>query len=207
MLNDAIIPDNEIEERYKKINDLAIRLRLAPNKEAVYTPEQIDELRTIANLCPLDFGPGVYMARAALNQVDNVPTDYINDCEMAVPSQNNSSGRTGLLQPKSASYSTDEELDMQFEQNPKPNASKVLENYEIKIYPNPANNVFTISNGNNTDLTFCEIYNNLGVLVAKQTLLKNNVEIAISAFANGIYTIKIYNAKGNISVQKLNVLH
>jgi hypothetical protein len=207
MLNDAIIPDNEIEERYKKINDLAIRLRLAPNKEAVYTLEQIDELRTIANLCPLDFGPGVYMARAALNQVDNVPTDYINDCEMAVPSQNNSNGRTGLLQPKPASYSADEELDMQFEQNPKPHASKVVENYETKIYPNPANNVFTISNGNNTDLTYCEIYNNLGVLVAKQTLLKSNVEIAISAFANGIYTIKIYNAKGNISVQKLNVLH
>jgi hypothetical protein len=29
----------------------------------------------------------------------------------------------------------------------------------------------------------------------------------INSFANGIYTIKIYNAKGNISVQKLNVLH
>jgi hypothetical protein len=140
-----------------------------------------------------------------LTQVDEMPTEYINDCEMAVPSESSNNGRTGLLQPKPASYSDDEELDMQFEQNPKPNENTGLENYEVKIYPNPANNVFTISG--NADLNFCEIYNNLGVLVAKQTLLKNNVEITVNNLANGIYTIKIYNTRGNFSVSKLNVLH
>ena len=208
MLNDAIIPDNEIEERYKQINDLAIRLRLTFNEREVFTEEQIANIREIANLCPLNFGPGVYMARAALNQVDSIATDYMNDCEMTVPSQSNSNGRIGLLQPKPASYSADEELDMLFEQNPNPILkSTALLNNDIKIYPNPANNLFTLSNSSNTELAYCEIYNSLGVLVVIQNLSKNNVDISVNKLANGIYTIKIYNVIGNISVQKLNVLH
>jgi len=207
MLNDAIVPTNALEERYKELNNIAIRLRLAPDEKDVYTESQIASIREIANLCPLEFGPGVYMARALLNGVDTIPTEYMNDCEIAVPIESINVGRRGAIQPKPAVYSADEEQDLLFDENPDENPSAVSPTFAVKVFPNPANTLVNIQGLSKDEIASYQVFNSLGVLVRQNKISANNVEFSVSDFANGIYTIKICNSKGNITIQKLNVLH
>jgi hypothetical protein len=65
----------------------------------------------------------------------------------------------------------------------------------INIYPNPANDIITISKS--TSLKEIEIYNSVGLLVLKTQLQQIN----ISNLASGFYHIKIFK-NDNTFVQK-----
>lgn len=52
----------------------------------------VKRLRELAALCPLDFGFGVYMARAALISVEG-PKGYMNECELSPLPENLEKGR------------------------------------------------------------------------------------------------------------------
>jgi len=68
----------------------------------------------------------------------------------------------------------------------------------IKIYPNPANDIINISNVNNATI---EIYNIYGQLV----LSTKNTEVNVTSLSSGTYNVKIITENGT-SIQKINIL-
>lgn len=77
----------------------------------------------------------------------------------------------------------------------------------IKIFPNPTTDKFTISNIKNTNLERIEIYTILGKL-SKSILVKNtvnNLEVNVSNLTSGIYLLKLKNEEGSDKTQKLIV--
>jgi hypothetical protein len=75
-------------------------------------------------------------------------------------------------------------------------------NSNIAVYPNPANNVVTIENAENAQIT---IVNMVGQVVASQVANSNRESINISDLSNGTYVIRIENGN-EVSTQKLNVI-
>lgn len=72
----------------------------------------------------------------------------------------------------------------------------------VAIYPNPANNVVTVENAENAQIT---IVNMVGQVVASQVANSNRESINISDLSNGTYVIRIENGN-EVSTQKLNVI-
>ncbi|MCD6019312.1 MAG: hypothetical protein K0S53_2433 [Bacteroidetes bacterium] len=76
-------------------------------------------------------------------------------------------------------------------------------NNEIKLYPNPAQNYFTITdNANQLENTTMEILNSLGQLVLTKTI-DSNAHIDISNLPDGLYFIHLKGRDKNFSSQKL----
>jgi len=72
-------------------------------------------------------------------------------------------------------------------------------NNNIVIYPNPSQGKFTISNPNNT-ITAIEVFDVLGKKIEKLQLTSqgNTATFDLSAYANGVYIVKIATSKDNI---------
>jgi hypothetical protein len=64
----------------------------------------------------------------------------------------------------------------------------------ISIYPNPSKEIFNLKT--DKDITFIEVYNNIGILVSNPELKSNN-QIDLSSLSKGIYFIKIFAGKQN----------
>lgn len=64
---------------------------------------------------------------------------------------------------------------------------------QLSIYPNPSNGVFTIDGMEASTYTIMA-YNSLGKLVLTR---KNEPELDLSSFANGIYTLKVIQENGH----------
>jgi hypothetical protein len=75
-------------------------------------------LREIAQLCPLDEGFWVYIARSALLKLDTLPRYYVSDCE-TIPSSEVSEKNGGRTQPENAGA--------------------------FRVYPNPNNGSFHLN--------------------------------------------------------------
>uniref|UniRef100_UPI00404A6C8E T9SS type A sorting domain-containing protein n=1 Tax=Gelidibacter sp. TaxID=2018083 RepID=UPI00404A6C8E len=73
------------------------------------------------------------------------------------------------------------------------NSDITLEN-NFKIYPNPTSNIINISSS--TPIKAIEMYNILGKQVLK---VANNHQIDVSSLNSGVYFIKIYSDKGEIT--------
>ncbi|MGC9330476.1 MAG: choice-of-anchor J domain-containing protein [Bacteroidales bacterium] len=73
---------------------------------------------------------------------------------------------------------------------------------EISIYPNPANNVVTVANAENADIS---IVNMLGQKVVSQTATSSRETVNISDLSNGTYIIRIEDGN-EVITQKLNVV-
>lgn len=61
---------------------------------------------------------------------------------------------------------------------------------ELSAYPNPTNGNFTIQTGNQ-DVKTVSIYNTSGQLINSTQSLNKNIDIDLSAFANGLYHIQM----------------
>ena len=79
-----------------------------------------------------------------------------------------------------------------------------VENHEVstKIYPNPANTVLNINA--NSNINRVEVYNMMGQMVGMYEANDVNTQINTSAFANGVYTVKISTENGT-TTQKFTV--
>jgi len=66
-----------------------------------------------------------------------------------------------------------------------------------KIYPNPANNVLNINASSNINRV--EVYNMMGQMVGSYTANDMNTQISTTAFANGVYTVKISTENGDMT--------
>src|SRR5690606_34271586 len=77
-------------------------------------------LREIAQLCPMDDGPGVYVARATLLKLDTLPRIYASECEQILSPEEDARWKDDSVQDGSAGFS---------------------------VYPNPSNGNMIISYG------------------------------------------------------------
>ena len=77
-------------------------------------------------------------------------------------------------------------------------SSKNLTKSDINLYPNPANNVISISNLDNFD--FLQIKDLLGKVVHKKNISKvNNTTIDVQGFSTGTYLLNLEGSESSIS--------
>jgi hypothetical protein len=74
-----------------------------------------------------------------------------------------------------------------------------VENHETttNIYPNPANNVLNITS--NENINRVEVFNMMGQMVGAYEANDVNTQINTTAFANGVYTVKIATENGEMT--------
>jgi len=80
-----------------------------------------------------------------------------------------------------------------------PNKMQSIKNDNISIYPNPADDVLTVSCLNNT-LQRIEIVDISGKKVYSQIYKKDAIDVR--SFSKGLYLLKTYNANGQVSLFK-----
>ncbi len=85
--------------------------------------------------------------------------------------------------------------------------SKKTRSSEVKIYPNPANDIINIEIENNIQNGEILIYNSIGHLVNRIDLTNNHKSINLSNFNNGLYFIKITENSNIIASKKVLVIH
>jgi hypothetical protein len=145
-------------------------------KKGFLEQEKIEELRTMAALCPFEEGPAVYTARALLRGIDNQRQEYMHECEKVYPSS--VSNREAEQQTISNNSKSNDDL--------------------ISINPNPAKNNFTLTyNGVYSSLNIEEIS---GKVVLSQALNQaaNSQQIDVSTLNNGLYLVKLKNENSNV---------
>ena len=79
------------------------------------------------------------------------------------------------------------------------------EQFNINVYPNPANTVLNVENPDFEDATL-EILDLSGKVLYSDVLGFNN-SINMSSYANGIYLVRVKGDKGRVGVQKILVQH
>jgi len=77
-----------------------------------------------------------------------------------------------------------------------------IENSTIAVFPNPANNVVTIENAENANIT---VLNMLGQVVAMQVADSNRETIDVSELAEGTYVVRIANG-AEVKTHKLSIV-
>ena len=82
---------------------------------------------------------------------------------------------------------------------PQDNSVQSIKNNHINIFPNPVDNIMTVSSLDNT-ISRVEIYDNLGRKVYSQTYKET---IDVSSFSKGLYLLKAYSINEQVSVFKI----
>lgn len=142
-------------------------------------PTATENLCQIAQRCPLDDGFGVYIARAALVEVDRVPVDYSNPCENVKPSDE----RQGKMADATES--------------------------SVYVYPNPTNGVINIQYPiSESQQATVEVYDLLGALVFTQTLSSTDsgATLDLSHLGSGLYSVRLLVDNQLEFVEKVSVL-
>ena len=110
----AVQPQNRVEQTLKDV--FGILYKNATDLTEMNADSET-RLREIAQFCPLDYGFGVYTARAALIKLDTLPKNYVSECEL-VPSPEQMSEKRALEDEGS---------------------------FDFSAYPNPANAAVTVN--------------------------------------------------------------
>ncbi len=79
------------------------------------------------------------------------------------------------------------------------NVENVISDNNATIYPNPADNVIYVKGD---DIQFVEIFNTIGLKVVDKKI-SDSESIDIAGLADGIYFVRIFDKKGNISTTKI----
>ncbi len=184
-INNSFIPVGKHDAYLQKINNLYAAYKKAKKRLNI---AQVQDVRTIALLCPYEYGEGVYKARALLTLYDTLI--YINTCEaLNPPNLSSSSSRVESIETSIVSEPT------------------------IQVYPNPANNMIYMQGLklNEGDKAEIEIYSSIGQLVLKTGYSKaiqatdvNNIDI--SALNSGSYMYKVMLNGVVMQVDKLIIL-
>lgn len=137
-------------------------------------------LREIAQLCPIDDGPGVYVARAALLKLDTLPKHYTSECELAPYIDQMNEKRDGS------------ERGLQLAVYPNPNNGRMMVNYDLK-------------EGEAAQLV---IYNTVGATVFETSLNHSSsiMEIDVSHVSSGLYLLSIIVNNDRRLTERLSIL-
>lgn len=73
----------------------------------------------------------------------------------------------------------------------------------VNIYPNPANSKISVDGEN---ISMVEVYNSLG---QKVTTVEgsDNTSVEATAFENGVYIVRVITNDGNVTTQKVTIVH
>ena len=73
----------------------------------------------------------------------------------------------------------------------------------VNIYPNPANSKIFVDGEN---ISMVEVYNSLG---QKMTTVEgsDNTSVETAAFENGVYVVRVIGNDGNVTTQKVTIVH
>jgi hypothetical protein len=168
LANNSLAPGDNYDLYMQKFNNLyGLYLKQKRNLNA----SQIQQIKNIAQLCPYEYGEGVYRSRALLTRFDTV--HYFNVCEQG-----------------SVILSSNARVFM-------PNEEGEISQRNIIVYPNPASNYLSIEGleVHPTDKVEFSICNNLGELVFKANLFAHEslsyVKVDLTRIMNGAYVYKI----------------
>jgi hypothetical protein len=84
-----------------------------------------------------------------------------------------------------------------------PSKNEIISNSDIKIFPNPANNIVNIENAANARIS---IVNMVGQEVISTVATSKRETVNISGLSNGVYIIRIKDDEEVITTKKLNVV-
>jgi hypothetical protein len=167
----GITPTDSIEYFMKKMGLLALN-RAAVN-DFEYTESEVEDLRELAQKCPMTFGPGVFMARMTLGFIDSIPVMYQSECEAYYPL--NGSGKWDGEEP---SVEQTEETDIEA---------------EFVLYPNPNDGNMYLEYRHLTESARFELYDVTGRKVRSSDLRGETGKLNINEtnLSNGIYLYRI----------------
>ncbi len=152
-------------------------------RKADYTPTQRSTLQTIAAACPLEYGSGVYVARAMLSAQDTVVYTALNDCEKAPVTP---SGKRGQDDEQEEGLGDDE-------------------GRMFNLFPNPNGGEFTVDLSlGDTEEAQLSVWSISGQLVHQSNLVAGRQEISLSA-SQGLYLYMVqvngnHRWKGKVSI-------
>lgn len=161
----AISTVNNTEAKIKAV--LQILYNNLVNAVDTFSTAQIDDLIDIAELCPYDYGFGVYMARSLLMEV-NPSIRYYNACE-ATPA------------PPGGKWDGEENEN---------NTIEADTNEWFLLYPNPANNLLVLEymiSGDEEINAIFELYDLSGRKVKVQNISTNRTIIETNDLDAGMY--------------------
>lgn len=164
------IPENNIEEKYVEVFDLA--LKNPELNDSVFSNAEIEKLKSLAKLCPYMDGSAVYTARVILHHFEP-EVNYYHYCEFAKrPDRQNS-----------------ERLSKNQENSKEPDKTGGITEY--KLFPNPNNGLFSLFCPNQS-ATNLVVYNSQGQSVMEGDMVphKGLINIDMSGFSQGIYTLR-----------------
>ena len=113
---------------------------VSDQRPALYTSIQRSTLETIADACPYEYGPGVYMARAMLSQADSALYTPINACEIGPQPVSQR-----LANPETEEVVEDSETESSFNLYPNPNTGEFNIVLSMNETDNAEMSVFHIS--------------------------------------------------------------
>jgi len=173
----TVQPENSVEQTLKDVFSI-----LYGNAADLSSMDGDGEkrLREIAELCPLDYGFGVYTARAALLKLDTLPKNYVSDCEQA-PSPTEISEKRGIEE------------------------SNIL----FAVYPNPNSGAFTLSyHLDEFEVGIVNVYDLVGKKVIAQSLNYNTskTEIVLTNLNSGVYILQVDVSGENKFSERISIL-
>lgn len=180
--NGGLADDEIFESNFKQLHD--IYLRNVIDNDSGFSEADIDQLTFIANQCPIEGGRAVYLARSLLILAQEDLT--WNDEDLCSVSE--SEQQTNDWNNK-GNFSSDKFIG------------------EVEVYPNPTKESFNIQLPE-SELPFTVVITN--VLGQEQLSLtemtSGNHSIQINDWNAGIYWMKVFLNKENVSVKKLIVV-
>lgn len=172
----AFTPGNDAETNYKLFYTLY--KKYAENNFEFTDIDDSTDLHDLANGCTKTNGPPVNKARALYNLVFKNSYNYINNCAASKP-----------LKPL-GQYSENKNLNVQ--------------DWYVKIYPNPANDRISIETNTKTGEVTIEIADLTGrrVLTKQIKILDFFITLEIDLF-NGVYLLTLINNENRTATKKL----
>ncbi len=174
----GLISESRVEQRlaevlrilYSNISDLKT---IGGNQEA--------RLREIAQLCPIDEGFGVHIARSTLLKLDTLPRNYVSECERVF-----------------------EPADYHWKDEP-----TITEDTGdgFAVYPNPSTGDITLRYGlGEGERGYIEVFNVLGATMYEMQLAQSAEEMKISmGLTSGIYVFRV-NVNGQVRLTERLVI-
>lgn len=170
-INSGINPANNIEQHQKSFNAIYC---MYMKQDTLVTRGQINDLTTMAQLCPFTEGTAIYQARALLRRWNDT-TFFVNDCELFAQAENSER----FVAPAKS------------EEVAKP----------IKVYPNPTSGLLTVEGC--SKICIFELTDMLGRKLLSQPLSENATLIDLHVLNNGTYLYKIVQDGRTIRQDKL----
>ncbi len=156
-----------------------------------HTPAQIACLKTIAPLCPAQYGNGVFLARALLSQIDST-RHWPDMCNGSGGAAGTGEGNGDHKAQKRSGQTVDS-----------------INSIIAKVYPNPANTLLNIEmNLPAGQIAYFTMYNDIGEKIENMQLTSEMTNLSITNLPSGMYYYRITDKNGNlVKADKQMILH